>query len=551
MEKEVGRVEPMSSTSKNRNIKEPEIMTEDQQDHSDGNSLSRIVSGPPYSIFTTKAKIFIVIMVSISALVSPFAATLFYPALNVLADQLHVSESLITLSVTTYMLAQAVAPAFLAGISDQSGRRFSFLICFGIYICANIGLALQTNYAALLVLRCLQACGSSATIALTIAVVADVATSSERGTYMGYATGGILMGPAFGPVLGGALAQYLGWRSIFWFLAIFGGVLLILFSIFFPETCRNVVGNGSIPTRGVNRSVLGYLQQRKRNADLESLASKKANNGEKRKLNIPNPLRTLKILGEKESALVLLYNGFFFNGQMIVSASLPYMLKRAYGYNELKVGLCFITLGFGCLTSALSMGPVVDWNFRRHAKKVGLVITKGKQQDLRDFPIERARIEVVVPNHAIGTLALIAFGWTIEYRLHIAVPEVILFFVGFGISTAFNTTNTLLIDLHRDAPATATAAVNFVRCLISAGGVAAIVPMIEAMNPGWTFTFVGLVYVVWMPMLWIIMKWGPKWRAEKQMKKDQEAAQKARMDAATTRSSVDDLGEDEKTNSPE
>lgn len=104
MEKEVGRVEPMRSTSKNRNIKEPEIMTEDQQDHSDGNSLSRIVSGPPYSIFTTKAKIFIVIMVSISALVSPFAATLFYPALNVLADQLHVSESLITLSVTTYMV---------------------------------------------------------------------------------------------------------------------------------------------------------------------------------------------------------------------------------------------------------------------------------------------------------------------------------------------------------------------------------------------------------------------------------------------------------------
>jgi MFS family permease len=106
-------------------------------------------------------------------------------------------------------LAQAVAPAFLAGISDQSGRRFSFLICFGIYICANIGLALQTNYAALLVLRCVQAAGSSATIALTIAVVADVATSAERGTYMGYATGGILLGPAFGPMLGGWFLEIL------------------------------------------------------------------------------------------------------------------------------------------------------------------------------------------------------------------------------------------------------------------------------------------------------------------------------------------------------
>jgi hypothetical protein len=45
-----------------------------------------------------------------------------------------------------------------------------------------------------------------------------------------------------------------------------------------------------------------------------------------------------------------------------------------------------------------------------------------------------------------------------------------LFVIGFGISTAFNGTNTLLIDLHRDQPAATTAAVNFVRCLMSAGG---------------------------------------------------------------------------------
>lgn len=109
MEKEIGSVEPTRSISKTYNMKEPEIKAEAQQEDPDGNSLSRIVSGPPYSIFTTKAKIVIVIMVSISALVSPFAATLFYPALNVLADQLHVSESLITLSVTTYMVIISVS----------------------------------------------------------------------------------------------------------------------------------------------------------------------------------------------------------------------------------------------------------------------------------------------------------------------------------------------------------------------------------------------------------------------------------------------------------
>ena len=68
-------------------------------------------------------------------------------------------------------------------------------------------------------------------------------------------------------------------------------------------------------------------------------------------------------------------------------------------------------------------------------------------------------------------------------------------FVGLGVSASFNTSNTLLIDLHRGKPATATAAVNFVRCLISAGGVAAIVPMVQAMNPGWCFTFWGLLFI--------------------------------------------------------
>jgi MFS family permease len=76
-----------------------------------------------------------------------------------------------------------------------------------IYSIGNIGLALQTNYIALLILRMVQAVGGTAAIALTMAVVADISTSAERGTYMGYAQAGVLMGPAFGPTIGGLLAH--------------------------------------------------------------------------------------------------------------------------------------------------------------------------------------------------------------------------------------------------------------------------------------------------------------------------------------------------------
>lgn len=242
------------------------------------------------------------------------------------------------------------------------------------------------------------------------------------------------------------------------------------------------------------------------------------------KLSLPNPLQTLAILTDKESSLILLYNGLFFTGMMVVTASIPTLYESIYHLNTLYTGLCYISMGMGSLASTLTMGHVVDWNFRRHARNLGLQISKTRQQDLSNFPIERVRFEVVVPGHVIGTIGILIFGWTLKFRTSLAGPEVALFLIGFGVSTAFNITNTLLIDLHRDQPATATAAVNFVRCLMSAGGAAAIIPMCNAMGIGWAFTFLALVYVILILAVFWLMRCGMRWRNEAKAKKEEVAA---------------------------
>lgn len=66
--------------------------------------LARSVSGPVYSIFSPRAKLIIVMAVSVSSLISPLGATTFYPALDILAKDLHVTPTLINLSLTTYMV---------------------------------------------------------------------------------------------------------------------------------------------------------------------------------------------------------------------------------------------------------------------------------------------------------------------------------------------------------------------------------------------------------------------------------------------------------------
>ncbi|GIZ38839.1 hypothetical protein CKM354_000224000 [Cercospora kikuchii] len=478
--------------------------------------LARTATGPPYSIFTPRAKIFIVVAVSISSLISPFGGTTFLPALEPLARDLHVTPTLINLSLTTYMIAQGIAPALIAGMSDSNGRRLSYIICFIIFMIANIGLALQTSYAALLCLRMVQAFGCSAAIALSTAVVADISTSAERGRYMAYATAGLLLGPAFGPTIGGVFAEYLGWRWTFWFLVIFTGALLVVFIPFFPETCHNVVGNGSVPAQGINKSLVGTWQRKKysQNLPVRDDQSTSSSPGLKPKLSFPNPLLMLKVLFDKESSIILLYNGFFFTGMMMVVGSVPTLFTEVYGLSTLHVGLCYIAQGAGSMASTLTMGQVVDWNFRRHARRLNMTISKGKQQDLADFPIERVRLQIVVPTHIVGTLGIILFGWTLHFETHLAGPEVALFLIGFGVSTAFSITNTLLIDLHRDKPATATAAVNFVRCLMSAAGAAAIIPMCNAMGRGWAFTFLALIYVVLLGAVFWIMAKGLSWRKQ-------------------------------------
>ena len=74
------------------------------------------------------------------------------------------------------------------------GRRPVYVIGFSIYVAANIGLALNNSYAGLLVLRCLQSSGSSVLATMKLAVICDVVTSAERGSYIAFTSAGTILG---------------------------------------------------------------------------------------------------------------------------------------------------------------------------------------------------------------------------------------------------------------------------------------------------------------------------------------------------------------------
>lgn len=86
--------------------------------------------------------------------------------------------------------------------------------------------------------------------------------------------------------------------------------------------------------------------------------------------------------------------------------------------------------------------------------------------------------------------------------------------MGFFSIMYFTNINTLIVDLYPGKAASATAAVNLGRCVLGAGAVAVVQPLIAAVGAGWTFTVgAGLTLLIGLICQVLIFLYGEMWAA--------------------------------------
>ncbi|KAL8940037.1 MAG: hypothetical protein Q9211_002468 [Gyalolechia sp. 1 TL-2023] len=493
---------------------------------------------PAYSVFTPVEKRIIVALVAYAAWFSTLTGYIYYPAIHQLAETFSVPVEKINLTVTTYMAVATIAPTLVGDTADVLGRRPVYVVLLSLYIGVNIAIVLADSYAGLLGLRVVQALAISGTFSIAYGVITDVASPAERGSYVNMVSfayrsaacpielgalplksgSSITTAASIGPIFGGTLSYAAGWQWIFWFLSIAAASCLSIMVFFLPETSRSVVGNGSLkPFKYWRLPLPKIMCHWTDSADSATV-----------RWRVPNPLKSLKIIARKDNAVIMLAGGLLYVIPTCIYTALSVLFIDLYKLNQWQAGLTYLPFGLGGVASTLFSGRLIDHAYRNFRLKKGLSTDRIAGDDLDDFPIERARLCVVWAPMLVTACSVMAFGWVLDRRQHIAIPLCLQFITGLCMQIEFSVSlffaailqenkhsmvyNTLLVDKNYRNPAAAQASSNIVRCSLAAIAVTFIQDLIDSMGIGWTFTFLGGLCLVAMGLFGVDFFKGTSWR---------------------------------------
>jgi len=157
------------------------------------------------------------IAVSVATFMLLLDITVVNVALPRIREDLGASFTDLQWMLDAYALTLAAFVLTAGSLADRLGRRRVFAVGLGIFSLASLLCALAPDPTFLNVARALQGVGGAAMFAVSLALIAqEFPGGRERGRAMGIYGATIGVAVAIGPLIGGALTDALGWRSIFY-----------------------------------------------------------------------------------------------------------------------------------------------------------------------------------------------------------------------------------------------------------------------------------------------------------------------------------------------
>lgn len=161
---------------------------------------------------------------------------MYLPALPMLEHDLHISQALAQYSLLTWFLGSASIQLIMGPLSERVGRR-SVLLTGGVFfVISSLVCALTSNIIVLLIARFVQGAIICSMVVPGYATIHELYDSKTAMKVIGIMGSIIVLAPAFGPILGAFIIEWVSWRYIFGLLAVWSAASLILLFKVMPDT---------------------------------------------------------------------------------------------------------------------------------------------------------------------------------------------------------------------------------------------------------------------------------------------------------------------------
>lgn len=162
-----------------------------------------------------KKQLTTILVVIITAFITTFTGSALNLSVPAIGTEFHASASFIGWIVTGYILAAAALSVPFGRLADLTGRKRILVIGILIFALCSGASAFAWSIEALLCFRIFQGLGAAMIFCTNTAVLIDAFSPEKRGKVLGYSLASTYIGLSAGPVVGGFLNHYFGWRSIF------------------------------------------------------------------------------------------------------------------------------------------------------------------------------------------------------------------------------------------------------------------------------------------------------------------------------------------------
>lgn len=186
------------------------------------------MDNPEIILAGKKTKQSVLIVATFAAFLTPFLSSAVNLALPSIGRDLEANALGLSWVISSFILSSSIFILPFGKLGDIIGRKKIFSYGIILFTIATILIIFSGSITSLLVLRVIQGISSAMIFGTSMAIISSAFSPGERGRALGINITAVYLGLSSGPIIGGFLTEYFGWRSIFVFLIPFGIISIFL-----------------------------------------------------------------------------------------------------------------------------------------------------------------------------------------------------------------------------------------------------------------------------------------------------------------------------------